>query len=286
MILKNKKIQAKELNPKERIKNFDEVALGYSEEEALQEASRCLNCKIAKCQQNCPVNIDIPKFIQEIKNKNFDKAFEIIKERNSLPCITGRICPQETQCEGACIMGIKGDPVNIGNLERFVADLAEKNNYSDHTKILKKNKKVAIIGSGPAGLECAGECAKYGYDVTIFEALHEIGGVLRYGIPKFRLPANVLENEISELKKLGVHFEVNVAVGLTLTLNDLKEQGFESFFIAIGAGVPYFLNIKNENLQNIYSANEFLTRINLMNANIPSKYDTPINLGEKAIVIG
>jgi glutamate synthase (NADPH/NADH) small chain len=278
-----------EREPQARNRDFEEVVLGYNEEDAILEAKRCINCKNPKCKAGCPVGIDIPDFLQAIIEKDFLKAFKIIKTKNSLPCITGRVCPQETQCEGACVIGIKGESVAIGNLERFVGDWASKNEIileKNLENITKKRKKVAIIGSGPAGLACAGECAKMGHDATVFEALHAIGGVLRFGIPKFRLPAEVLEKEISYLKSIGVKFELNFAIGYTLTFQDLKDQGFEAFFIASGAGIPYFLNIPNENLKNIYSANEFLTRINLMNANLFPKYDTPINLGKKAIVIG
>ncbi|MDR0675935.1 MAG: NADPH-dependent glutamate synthase [Elusimicrobiota bacterium] len=278
------RIEPKDRKPKARIKDFNEVTYSYSQEEAVKEASRCLNCAVPKCRISCPVNIDIPKFIQAIKNKDFLLSWEIIKQKNSMPCITGRICPQEIQCEGSCILKNKKNEIAIGNLEKFVADYAAKQKL-ENAKI-NKNVKIAIIGSGPAGLQCASDCIKNGYEVVVFEALHDIGGVLRYGIPNFRLPKNVLDKEIKDLKKLGVKFEVNAAIGYTLQLEDLKKIGFKAFFIAIGAGVPYFLNIEGENLRNIYSANEFLTRINLLNANQFCKYDTPVNFGKKAVVIG
>jgi glutamate synthase (NADPH/NADH) small chain len=280
------KVKISERDPNLRKNDFDEVILGYSEEEAIAEAKRCLNCKNARCSKGCPVGIDIPLFIQHIINKDFLNAYKVIKEKNSVPCITGRVCPQETQCEGACILGIKGTPIDIGNLERFVSDWALKNSIEIPFNINKKNKKVAIIGSGPAGLSCAGECAKLGYNPTVFEALHAVGGVLRYGIPKFRLPNTILEQEIKYLENIGVKFELNSLIGHTKTLKDLREEGFEAFFISTGAGIPYFLDIPNENLRNIYSANEFLTRVNLMNAYLFPEYDTPINKGKRGIVIG
>ncbi len=282
-----KRIKVKELDPKTRINNFDEVSLGYSEEEAVLEANRCLSCKDPKCKKACPVNIDIPSFIKEIKNKNFSKALDIIREKNFLSCITGRVCPQEKQCEGSCILSNIGEAVSIGNLERFVSDLDSNDSNNDIfiKKYFKKSQKVAVIGSGPAGLECAIECARLGYNVKIFEALHKLGGVLAYGIPKFRLPEKILNSEIKKLKALGIEIELNSFVGKTFNLEYLKSLGYKAFFIGIGAGFPHFLNIKNENLQNIYSANEFLTRINLLKAN-DAMYDTPINVGKKSIVIG
>ncbi len=271
-----------------RKQDFEEVVLGYFEDEAVNEAKRCLNCKNPRCKIGCPVGIDIPDFLTAISNRDFKKAFEIIKSKNPFPGITGRICPQETQCEGACVLKVKCSEIAIGNLERFVADWALVNDIKLEQKPRERasHRKIAIIGSGPAGLACAGECVKLGYPVTIFEALHAIGGVLRFGIPKFRLPRKILDQEIDFLKNLGVKFVVNTLVGKTLTFDDLKNDGFEAFFVASGAGTPFFLNIPNENLKNIYSANEFLTRINLMSANLFPQYDTPINLGKKAVVVG
>lgn len=273
-------------DPELRIKNFDEVALGFTEEEAVAEAKRCLQCKNALCQKGCPVNIDIPAFIAKIASREFDKAYEIITNKNALPAVTGRVCPQETQCEGKCILGIKGESVAIGDLERFVADYARGKVKANFVDVNPSSKKVAVFGSGPAGLACAGECAKMGYDVTVFEPLHALGGVLRYGIPEFRLPKKILDYEIDSLKNLGVKFELNVFVGFTVNLDDLKARGFEAFFVATGAGVPYFLNIPNENLLGVHTANEFLTRINLMSAYKFPEYHTPVNVGEKAIVLG
>jgi len=266
-----------------RNKNFEEVCFGYTEEEAVLEATRCLQCKVPKCKAGCPVGIDIPEFIKKIVERDFAAAYQIIKNKNALPGITGRVCPQETQCEGECIVGLKGEPVAIGNLERFIADWGRA-----HEQAVKTNqglRKVAVFGSGPAGLACAGECAKLGFAVTVFEALHELGGVLRYGIPRFRLPNEILDYELDYLRSLGVKFEVNVFVGFTVTMADLKERGFEAFFVSTGAGVPYFLNIPNENLKGVYTANEFLTRINWMQAHRP-EFDTPLNIGKKAIVVG
>lgn len=282
--MNNKRVKVRELSPVYRIKNFDEVSLGYSEEEAVLESNRCLSCKNPKCKTSCPVNIDIPSFIREIKNKRFKEALGIIREKNFLSCVTGRVCPQENQCEGSCILSNIGEPISIGNLERFVSDLYLSENISEK-QIIKKNHKVAVIGSGPAGLECAIECARFGYKVKIFEALHALGGVLSYGIPKFRLPEKIVNSEINKLKDLEIEVEMNVFFGRTFGIEYLRSLGYEAFFIGIGAGTPYFLNIKNENLQNIYSANEFLTRINLLKAD-NSNYDTPINIGDRAVVIG
>ncbi len=270
-------------DPKERITNFEEVALGYTLEEALNEASRCLECKNKPCVTGCPVGIDIPKFIHEIKANDIDKAFEALSEYTSLPAICGRVCPQETQCEALCVKGIKGEPVSIGALERFVAD-----NHSGALEIVpqaSKGIKTAIIGSGPAGLSCAGTLAKLGYDVTIFEALHDTGGVLRYGIPEFRLPKEIVDREVDALKALGVKIEKNVVIGRSLDLKDLEEDGFKAIFIGTGAGLPRFMNIEGENLLGVYSANEFLTRVNLMKA-YEAKSDTPLYLGNKVAVVG
>ncbi|MFC1484918.1 NADPH-dependent glutamate synthase [bacterium] len=276
-----------ERNPEKRVKDFEEVVLGYTKEQAIREAKRCLCCKDPLCNKGCPVDIDIPKFIKAIADGDFDDALEIMKSKNNLPAITGRVCPQETQCEQKCVLGLKKEAIAIGNLERFIADWGLKNKLATH-KLANhtKRKKVAVIGSGPAGLTCAADCAKNGYDVTVFEALHAAGGVLRYGIPNFRLPTKILDTELDELKALGVKFKYNVAIGITLSIEDLKQKGFEAFFISTGAGVPYFLNIPNEDLDGIYSANEFLTRINLLNAHLFPKYDTPIKVGKKGVVIG
>jgi glutamate synthase (NADPH/NADH) small chain len=282
-----KKTPVKEQDAHERIKNFNEVSLGYSEEEAVNEASRCLNCKNPLCVSDCPVSISIPKFIQCIKERNFKKAAEIINEASSLPAICGRVCPQETQCEGKCILGIKGESVSIGKLERFIGDWSRENNIDLSIKCEKKNKKIAVIGGGPAGLTCAGDLAKIGYDVTIFEALHEPGGVLVYGIPEFRLPKDtVVKHEIENVKKLGVKIETDVIIGKTVTIDELmEEEGFSAIFIGSGAGLPKFMGIPGENYNGVFSANEFLTRNNLMKA-FRKDYDTPIKVGMKVAVVG
>jgi glutamate synthase (NADPH/NADH) small chain len=280
------KVKMNEQEPNIRNKNFEEVALGYTLEQAMEEAKRCIQCKNPKCVVNCPVNINIPKFVKEVSEGNIERAYEIILEQNSLPAICGRVCPQETQCEGACVRGVKGEPVGIGRLERFVADyMREKNLVKIEEVKNKKNKKVAVIGSGPAGLSCAYDLAKYGYDVTIFEALHKEGGVLSYGIPEFRLPKDIVKYEIENIKKLGVKIEKNVIVGKSYTIDDLKEDGYEAIFIGSGAGLPKFMRIKGENLNGVYSANEFLTRVNLMKAYKEDSH-TPVYKGEKVAVIG
>ena len=270
-----------------RVTNFEEVGYGYTKEEAIMEAQRCINCKNAKCITACPVAIDIPAFIQEMVADNMDGAVDVISKASSLPAICGRVCPQESQCEGACIRGIKGEPVAIGRLERFVGDYAIKNNVSSTAKEEANGKKVAIVGSGPAGLACASDLAKMGYAVTIFEALHEPGGVLVYGIPEFRLPKQkIVAKEIDNVKKLGVKFETNVIVGRTVTIDQLmNEEGFGAVFIGSGAGLPKFMNIPGENSNGVFSANEYLTRSNLMRA-YSDEYDTPITLGRKVAVIG
>lgn len=271
----------------ERIKNFEEVSLGYTEKLAMQEATRCLNCKNPRCVANCPVSVQIPEFIMEVKAGNFAKAAEIILETNALPAVCGRVCPQEDQCEGSCIVGIKNEPVGIGRLERFVADYVRENNITFTPKIEKNGKKVAIIGSGPSGIACAGDLAKKGYEVTIFEALHEAGGVLVYGIPEFRLPKEeVVKSEIQGVIDLGVKIETDVVVGKTLTIDDMIEkEGFEAVYIASGAGLPNFMHIKGENSNGVLSANELLTRSNLMKA-FDESYKTPIKLGKKVAVVG
>ena len=281
------KVPVSEQDPKIRATNFEEVCLGYTEEEAIAEATRCLNCKNPMCRKGCPVSINIPEFIQEIKNKNFEKAYEIISQDSNLPAICGRVCPQETQCEGKCIRGIKGEAVAIGKLERFVADWAQNHSINQTQIKQNKQKKVAIIGSGPAGLSCAADLAKKGYDVTIFEALHKAGGVLTYGIPEFRLPKEkIVQKEINKIKELGVKIELNVIIGKSLTIDQLlNDEKFDAVFIGSGAGLPKFMGIPGENLNNVFSANEFLTRANLMKS-YNSDYDTPIHKGKAVAVIG
>ncbi|MCR5268290.1 MAG: NADPH-dependent glutamate synthase [Lachnospiraceae bacterium] len=282
-----KKTPVREQDPKVRAANFEEVCLGYNEEEALTEASRCLNCKNPQCVQGCPVSIDIPAFIQEVKNREFAKAAGVIGQSSALPAVCGRVCPQETQCEGKCIRGIKGEAVSIGKLERFVADWARENNIKPAPAEKQNGHKVAVIGSGPSGLTCAGDLARLGYSVTIFEALHEPGGVLVYGIPEFRLPKKkVVAAEIDNLKALGVNIETNVVIGKSVTIDELiEEEGFEAVFIGSGAGLPKFMGIPGETANGVYSANEYLTRSNLMKA-FDERYDTPINPGKKVAVVG
>ncbi|NLX60996.1 MAG: NADPH-dependent glutamate synthase [Tissierellia bacterium] len=274
-------------DPKERVKNFDEVCLGYTAEEAMAEAKRCLQCKHKPCVGNCPVRIDIPRFIKAIADGEFEQAAHILAEYTALPAVCGRVCPQETQCEEKCVRGIKGEAVSIGKLERFAADWARENNIKVGKTKEKNGFKVAVIGSGPAGITCAGDLAKEGYDVTIFEALHEPGGVLVYGIPEFRLPKeSVVKPEIENLKRLGVKIETDVVVGRTVTIDSLlNDEGFHAVFIGSGAGLPKFMGIPGENLNGVFSANEFLTRNNLMKA-YREDYDTPIKVGKKVAVIG
>ena len=281
------KIPVKEQDAKVRATNFDEVCLGYELEEAMKEAERCINCKNARCIQGCPVSINIPAFIQEVKEGNIEKAYQIISESSALPAVCGRVCPQETQCEGVCIRGIKGDAVSIGKLERFVADWACKQGIKPEGAKEKNGKKVAVIGSGPAGLTCAGDLARMGYEVTIFEALHEAGGVLVYGIPEFRLPKiDVVAKEIENVKSLGVKIETNVVVGKSVTIDELlNEEGFDAVFIGSGAGLPKFMGIPGENANGVFSANEYLTRSNLMKS-FDSTSPTPIMRGKKVAVIG
>lgn len=273
-------------NPDVRNKNFKEVALGYTEEQAIDEAKRCLHCKHKPCVNGCPVQIDIPEFIAEVAEGNFEEAYKIITKSSSLPAVCGRVCPQETQCESKCVRGIKGEPVAIGRLERFVADWHNAQPETPVEKPVSNGHKVAVIGSGPSGLACASDLAKKGYDVTIFEALHVAGGVLSYGIPEFRLPKSIVQKEIDGLKALGVKIETNTVVGKTISVDELiNEEGFESIFIGSGAGLPRFMNIKGENLNGVYSANEFLTRINLMKAYKPDS-STPVQAGKTAVVVG
>lgn len=268
-----------------RIKNFEEVELGYSEESAVNEASRCLGCKNKPCVSGCPVNVKIPDFIKNIREKNFSKSYEIICEDNSFPAICGRVCPQEKQCEKKCIRGKSGEPVAIGRLERFVADYNISKKYENLNINSINSHKIAVIGCGPSGLACASELLKFGYDVTIFEALHEPGGVLSYGIPEFRLPRNILKKEIDKLIKNGLKIKKNIIIGKSLSIQDLFENGFKAVYISTGAGLPRFMNIPGEGLSGVYCANEFLTRINLMKS-YKEEYDTPIVTPQKVLVIG
>ena len=282
-----KRVPVSEQAPEVRAKNFEEVCLGYIDEEAIQEANRCLTCKNPKCVDGCPVSINIPGFISYMKNGEFEKAAKEVAKYSALPAVCGRVCPQESQCEGKCVLGIKGEPVSIGKLERFIADWSRKHNVELADREEDKNKKVAVIGSGPAGLTCAGDLAKKGYDVTIFEALHEPGGVLVYGIPEFRLPKDdVVRAEIENIKKLGVKIETNVIIGRTITIDELMEdEGFEAVFRGSGAGLPKFMGISGENANGVLSANEFLTRVNLMKA-FKEEYHTPVKVGKTVAVVG
>ena len=281
------KVPVSEQDPKVRATNFEEVCLGYNKEEAMEEASRCLNCKNAQCIKGCPVSIQIPDFIAAVKDGDIEKAYEVISDSSALPAVCGRVCPQESQCEGKCIRGIKGEAVSIGKLERFTADWARENGIKPQGASEKNGHKVAVIGSGPAGLTCAGDLAKLGYDVTIFEALHEAGGVLVYGIPEFRLPkSKVVAAEVENVKSLGVKIETNVIIGRSVTIDELMEkEGFEAVFIGSGAGLPRFMGIPGEQAKGVFSANEFLTRNNLMKA-FKEGYDTPIARGKKVVVVG
>lgn len=282
-----KKVPVREQDAKERATNFKEVCLGYNMEEAMEEASRCINCKNAQCIKGCPVAIDIPGFIEKVKSGDMEEAYQVISRSSALPAVCGRVCPQESQCEGKCIRGIKGEPVSIGKLERFTADWARENGISPKGAEEKLGKKVAVIGSGPAGLTCAGDLARMGYDVTIFEALHEAGGVLVYGIPEFRLPKeDVVAKEIANVESLGVKIEKNVIVGKSVTIDELMEdEGFEAVFIGSGAGLPKFMGIPGENANGVFSANEYLTRSNLMKA-FNEDSNTPIMRGKKVAVVG
>lgn len=282
-----KKVPVREQDAKRRATNFEEVCYGYNEAEAVEEAARCINCKNAQCIKGCPVGIDIPAFIEQVKEQNFEAASRVISESSALPAVCGRVCPQESQCEGKCIRGIKGEPVSIGKLERFVADWSRENGIKPEPAKEKIGKKVAVIGSGPAGLTCAGDLAKMGYDVTIFEALHEPGGVLVYGIPEFRLPKQkVVQEEIENVKALGVKIETNVVIGKATTIDELMdEEGFDAVFVGSGAGLPKFMGIPGENANGVFSANEYLTRSNLMKA-FDENYDTPIMMGKKVAVVG
>ena len=285
MSLDLKRVPMAEQEPGVRKHNFDEVSLGYTLEEAIQEAKRCIQCKRPRCVSGCPVNIRIPEFIDQIAKGNIDRAAEIIKETNNLPAICGRVCPQEEQCEAKCILGVKGDPIAIGRLERFAADYALEKERKNQVPV-SNGIKVAIVGSGPAGLTAAADLAKYGYEVHIFEAFHEPGGVLIYGIPEFRLPESLVRKEIEGIKDLGVKIHTNIIIGKTITIDELLEQGFKAVFIGSGAGLPKFMNIPGENLNGVYSANEYLTRINLMKAyDFPNNH-TPIKVGHRVSVVG
>ncbi len=279
----------REQNPKERIKNFKEVPYGYTKEEAIAEAARCLQCKTSPCVKGCPVEINIPKFILAIKEERFKDAIKIIKETNNLPAVCGRVCPQEDQCEKVCVLAKAGKPINIGSLERFAADWGMKNKNFEGKKNISANNnaaRVAVIGSGPAGLTCASDLARKGCKVTIFEALHKPGGVLTYGIPEFRLPKDIVLDEVLSIAESGVEMKYNYIIGKIKTIEGLRKEGYKAFFIASGAGLPHFMNIPGENLNGVYSANEFLTRVNLMKAYKFPEYDTPINVGKKVAVVG
>ena len=283
MSLKKNEMPVQDANV--RNKNFSEVALGYTEEQAVDEAERCLNCKNKPCVGGCPVAIDIPAFISKVKEKDFEGAYQIIAQSSSLPAVCGRVCPQETQCESKCVRGIKGEPVAIGRLERFVADWHNEHSAEAPAAPAKNGHKCAVIGAGPSGLTCAGDLAKMGYEVTVFEALHLAGGVLVYGIPEFRLPKSIVQREVDNLKALGVTIDTNVVVGRTIEVDELFEQGYEAIFIGSGAGLPRFMNIPGENLKGVYSANEFLTRVNLMKA-YKEGSDTPIKKNSSVAVVG
>ncbi|MBC7961025.1 MAG: FAD-dependent oxidoreductase, partial [Vallitaleaceae bacterium] len=281
-----KKTAMPEQDPGQRIHNFEEVATGYTKENAVEEATRCLNCKHKPCVAGCPVNVPIPEFIQAVVDEDFEKAYQIIVSENRLPAICGRVCPQERQCEERCVRAIKGDSVGVGRLERFVADY-HMAQVKEETFTIKSNGiKVAIVGSGPASISCASDLAVKGYQVTIFEALHELGGVLVYGIPEFRLPKQLVKEEFDKVLALGVEVEKNVIVGKSITIEELLSDGFSAIFIGSGAGLPNFLNIPGENLGGVYSSNEFLTRVNLMKAYKYPEYPTPIIIGERVAVVG
>lgn len=282
-----KKVPVREQAPAARAKNFEEVCEGYNKEEAMAEATRCLNCKNAQCVQGCPVSINIPGFVKELKEGNIEEAYKVISLSSALPAVCGRVCPQEKQCEGKCVRGIKGESLSIGKMERFVADWARENGIKPEPAAVKNGKKIAVIGSGPSGLTCAGDLAKAGYDVTIFEALHKAGGVLVYGIPEFRLPKEkVVEKEIENIKSLGVKIETDVIIGKSVTIDELlNEEGFDAVYIGSGAGLPKFMGIPGENLNGVFSANEYLTRSNLMKA-YENDSKTPIMKSRKVAVVG
>ncbi|MEF8848430.1 MAG: NADPH-dependent glutamate synthase [Candidatus Thermoplasmatota archaeon] len=285
MAVKKEKHKMPEQKPDKRIKNFNEVPLGYDKNTAIKEAKRCLQCKNKPCMEGCPVGIEIPAFIECVAEGNFDKAAEIIKSKNSLPAVTGRVCPYEEQCEGKCTLNKMGEPVGIGRLERFIADYERNKGMKIPEKPDRTGKKVAVVGSGPAGLTCAGELAKKGHEVTIFEAFHAPGGVLMYGIPEFRLPKEIVRAEVNYIKNLGVDIEYDVIVGKTIEVKELLDE-YDAVFIGTGAGLPRFLNLPGENLAGVYSANEFLTRVNMMKAYKFPEYDTPVNIGKKVATFG
>lgn len=280
------KVKMPEVDPNIRNKNFEEVSLGYTKEQAMEEATRCLNCKHKPCVNGCPVGVPIPEFIAQVSQGNFEEAYQVITSENALPAVCGRVCPQENQCEGKCVRAIKGEAVGIGRLERFVADYHREHGQDRVSQISKNGKKVAVIGSGPSGITCAGELAKKGYSVTVFEALHKVGGVLVYGIPEFRLPKALVQKEIDTVKALGVDFVTNVVVGRSITIDELKEQGYEAIFVGSGAGLPRFQNIPGENLNGVYAANEFLTRVNLMKGYEFPHHPTPVKITDTVCVIG
>jgi glutamate synthase (NADPH), homotetrameric len=281
-----KKVKMLEADPNIRNKNFEEVAKGYTLEQAIEESTRCLNCKHKPCVNGCPVNVPIPEFIKQVSLGNLSEAYKIIAQENALPAICGRVCPQESQCEGLCVRAIKGESVGVGRLERFVADYYMDNYQETQNEITKNKIKVAVIGSGPAGITCSKELAKKGYDVTIFEALHQTGGVLSYGIPEFRLPKKLVQKEIQLVKDLGVKIECNVIVGRSITIDELQKEGYQAIFIGSGAGLPRFMGIPGENLNGVYAANEYLTRVNLMKAYKFNTYATPVETGARVAVIG
>ena len=285
MAMNMKKTIMPEQDATVRSGNFSEVALGYTQEMALEEANRCLNCKHRPCVSGCPVNVNIPDFIQQVKAGNFEEAYQVIRRTNALPSVCGRVCPQESQCEARCVMGIKGEPVGIGRLERFVADYHISHAVEKEVPVPSNGHRVAVVGSGPSGLTCAGDLAKLGYDVTVYEALHKPGGVLVYGIPEFRLPKSIVSSEIEGLINVGVNIIPDVIIGKTLSVDDLFEQGFEAVFIGSGAGLPTFMRIEGENLNGVLSANEFLTRVNLMKS-YDSRYETPVFIGKNVVVVG
>ena len=280
------KVKMPEQDPNVRNKNFEEVSLGYTKEQAMEEATRCLNCKKPFCMDGCPVGVPIPEFIHHVAEGEFEEAYQTITRENALPAICGRVCPQENQCEGKCVRGIKTESVGIGRLERFVADYHREHGKPAELKIEKNGKKVAVIGSGPAGITCAGELAKKGYDVTVFEALHKTGGVLSYGIPEFRLPKKLVQSEVDGVAALGVDFETNVVVGRSITIDELQEQGYQGIFVGSGAGLPRFQGIPGENLNGVYAANEFLTRVNLMKGYQFPNHPTPVKVTDTVCVIG
>ena len=280
------KVKMPEQDPNVRNKNFEEVSLGYTKEQAMEEATRCLNCKKPFCMDGCPVGVPIPEFIHHVAEGEFEEAYQTITRENALPAICGRVCPQENQCEGKCVRGIKTESVGIGRLERFVADYHREHGKPAELKVEKNGKKVAVIGSGPAGITCAGELAKKGYDVTVFEALHKTGGVLSYGIPEFRLPKKLVQSEVDGVAALGVDFQTNVVVGRSITIDELQEQGYQGIFVGSGAGLPRFQGIPGENLNGVYAANEFLTRVNLMKGYQFPDHPTPVKVTDTVCVIG